>query len=161
MCTVIETFARQYSKNRYKLDEEDILKWKNDGSGGVSPGAVVDNISIEALPCGMIDELNITFTENSGAPVAIGVIEDANSDVSSYLVEYKANGDEDWIAFSTNAPTFDILDLSYATTYAIRIKVVCDENQHPPAPGHPRRADPRRRRRPRWRADPDGSRHRR
>lgn len=29
MCTVIETFARQYSKNRYKLDREDILKWKN------------------------------------------------------------------------------------------------------------------------------------
>ena len=29
MCTVIEIFARQYSKNRYKLDEEDILKWKN------------------------------------------------------------------------------------------------------------------------------------
>ena len=28
MCTVIETFARQYSKNRYKLNEEDILKWK-------------------------------------------------------------------------------------------------------------------------------------
>ena len=113
-----------------------VLKWKNDGNGGVSPGAVVDNISIEALPCGMIDELNITFTENSGAPVAIGVIEDANSDVSSYLVEYKANGDEDWIAFSTNAPTFDILDLSYATTYAIRIKVVCDENQSVWSPIH-------------------------
>lgn len=30
MCTVIETFARQYSKNRYKLDKENILKWKND-----------------------------------------------------------------------------------------------------------------------------------
>ena len=30
MCTVIETFARQYSRNRYKLNEEDILKWKND-----------------------------------------------------------------------------------------------------------------------------------
>ena len=30
MCTVIETFARQYSNNRYKLDEEDILKWKNE-----------------------------------------------------------------------------------------------------------------------------------
>ena len=30
MCTVIETFARQYSKNRYKLNEEDILKWKKD-----------------------------------------------------------------------------------------------------------------------------------
>lgn len=29
MCTVIETFARQYAKNRYKLDKEDILKWKN------------------------------------------------------------------------------------------------------------------------------------
>ena len=26
MCTVIETFARQYSNNRYKLDEENILK---------------------------------------------------------------------------------------------------------------------------------------
>lgn len=30
MCTVIETFARQYSNNRYKLNEEDILKWKDD-----------------------------------------------------------------------------------------------------------------------------------
>lgn len=30
MCTVLETFARQYSNNRYKLNEEDILKWKND-----------------------------------------------------------------------------------------------------------------------------------
>ena len=29
MCTVIETFARQYSKNRYELDKENILKWKN------------------------------------------------------------------------------------------------------------------------------------
>ena len=29
MCTVIETFARQYANNRYKLDEDDILKWKN------------------------------------------------------------------------------------------------------------------------------------
>lgn len=28
MCTVLETFARQYSKNRYRLDREDILKWK-------------------------------------------------------------------------------------------------------------------------------------
>ena len=28
MCTVIETFARQYSKGRYKIDENDILKWK-------------------------------------------------------------------------------------------------------------------------------------
>ena len=28
MCTVIETFARQYSNNRYKLDREQILKWK-------------------------------------------------------------------------------------------------------------------------------------
>lgn len=29
MCTVIETFARQYAKNRYKLDRENILEWKN------------------------------------------------------------------------------------------------------------------------------------
>ena len=28
MSTVIETFVRQYSKNRYQLNKEDILKWK-------------------------------------------------------------------------------------------------------------------------------------
>lgn len=28
MCTVIETFLRQYSKNRYKFDKVNILKWK-------------------------------------------------------------------------------------------------------------------------------------
>ena len=29
MCTVIETFARQYSSGRYYLDTENILKWKD------------------------------------------------------------------------------------------------------------------------------------
>lgn len=27
MCTVVETFARQYINNRYKLNETDIVKW--------------------------------------------------------------------------------------------------------------------------------------
>ena len=30
MCTVIETFARQYSNGNYYLNAEDIIKWKND-----------------------------------------------------------------------------------------------------------------------------------
>ena len=30
MCTVVETFARQYSNGKYYLNTEDILKWKND-----------------------------------------------------------------------------------------------------------------------------------
>lgn len=29
MCTVIETFARQYLNNRYPLKEKDIIKWAN------------------------------------------------------------------------------------------------------------------------------------
>ena len=29
MCTIIETFARQYANGRYKFNEEDITKWKN------------------------------------------------------------------------------------------------------------------------------------
>ena len=32
MCTIIETFARQYANNRYKLDKENIYKWKGDDS---------------------------------------------------------------------------------------------------------------------------------
>ena len=30
MCTVIETFARQYANNNYTLSEGDVFKWKND-----------------------------------------------------------------------------------------------------------------------------------
>ena len=30
MCTVIETFARQYSNGRYCLNADDIVKWRND-----------------------------------------------------------------------------------------------------------------------------------
>lgn len=30
MCTVIETFARQYSNGNYYLDAENIFKWKED-----------------------------------------------------------------------------------------------------------------------------------
>lgn len=29
MCTVIETFARQYANDRYELNEKDILKWRD------------------------------------------------------------------------------------------------------------------------------------
>lgn len=29
MCTVIETFARQYANGRYNLSKEDIIKWKD------------------------------------------------------------------------------------------------------------------------------------
>ena len=32
MCTVIETFARQYSNDKYYLEEENISKWKNDNA---------------------------------------------------------------------------------------------------------------------------------
>ena len=31
MCTVIETFARQYANKRYILEEKDIVKWANNG----------------------------------------------------------------------------------------------------------------------------------
>lgn len=30
MCTVIETFARQYANNKYELSKEDVFKWKMD-----------------------------------------------------------------------------------------------------------------------------------
>lgn len=30
MCTVVETFARQYANEKYNLDKENIIKWKND-----------------------------------------------------------------------------------------------------------------------------------
>ena len=35
MCTVIETFARQYVNNRYDLEESNIAKWSN-GNGKTS-----------------------------------------------------------------------------------------------------------------------------
>ena len=35
MCTVIETFARQYVNNRYTLEESNIVKWSN-GNGKTS-----------------------------------------------------------------------------------------------------------------------------
>ena len=35
MCTVIETFARQYVNNRYILEESNIVKWSN-GNGKTS-----------------------------------------------------------------------------------------------------------------------------
>jgi len=35
MCTVIEAFVRQYANDGYHLNEEDIIKWKND-NGDVS-----------------------------------------------------------------------------------------------------------------------------
>jgi hypothetical protein len=35
MCTVIETFARQYADNKFHLDKKKILKWKNSNNADV------------------------------------------------------------------------------------------------------------------------------
>lgn len=119
-----------YSNQSVRL----VFKWENDHSLGSNIPAAVDNISLETLPCGLINNLMISYSENNNSPVALVTIDDPNANASSYLVEYRISGAGEWTVITTNAPVFDILGLSYATTYDVRVKVLCGENESEVSP---------------------------
>ena len=105
-----------------------VLYWSNDNSGGANPPAAIDNISIQALTCGMVNNLSATFDEDSEGVIATVTFNNANPAVDSYIVEYAINGTDNWTTLTVDTTFAEITGLAYATTYSVRVKVLCEDN---------------------------------
>ena len=104
-----------------------VLRWYNDSMGGTNLPAAVDNISLTAMTCGMVNNLAVSFDENEEGVIAEVSFSNANPAVDSYIVEYALNGTDSWTSLTVDTTIAEITGLPYATSYSVRVKVLCED----------------------------------
>lgn len=105
-----------------------VLRWSNDFLGGTNLPAAVDNISLTAMTCGMVNNLAVAFDENEEGVIAEVSFSNANPAVDSYIVEYALNGTDNWTSLTVDTTIAEITGLPYATSYSVRVKVHCADD---------------------------------
>ncbi|MBQ2375706.1 MAG: fibronectin type III domain-containing protein [Bacteroidales bacterium] len=105
-----------------------VLRWYNDSMEGSNLPAAVDNISLTAMTCGMVNNLAVAFDENEEGVIAEVSFSNANPAVDSYIVEYAMNGTNDWTSLTVDTTIAEITGLPYATSYSVRVKVHCEDD---------------------------------
>lgn len=99
-----------------------VFLWKNDGTVGVSPGAVISNLSVSEVNC-IFPAVSISNILSNEATITW-----QNTGADGYYLQYKMSEDTSWI--SIDGPltdTFYVLDelLSY-TSYMVRVAGECN-----------------------------------
>ncbi len=105
-----------------------VLRWYNDSMDGSSLPAAVDNISLTAMTCGMVNNLAVAFDENEEGVIAEVSFSNANPAVDSYIVEYALNGTNNWTSLTVDTTLAEITGLPYATSYSVRVRVHCEDD---------------------------------
>lgn len=105
-----------------------VLRWYNDSMEGSNLPAAVDNISLTAMTCGMVNNLAVAFDENEEGVIAEVSFSNANPAVDSYIVEYAMNGTDNWTSLTVDTTIAEITGLPYATSYSVRVKVHCADD---------------------------------
>ncbi|MCR4680269.1 MAG: fibronectin type III domain-containing protein [Bacteroidales bacterium] len=101
-----------------------VFVWKNDGSGGTQPGAIISNVSIFPLVCDA-PEVTVSNVTSTGATLTWNDLE-----ASGYVVEYKAANDTAWTTVTDDVTdtTYTLTGLTPATSYTARVAAECDDN---------------------------------
>lgn len=121
------SLSGDYANSVHKL----VFFWRNDHALGEQPPIAVDNISIETITCGRVEEVFVNVEENNGSLSAnVSFVDNNISEDLSYLVEYKLESSNEWIPFSTNEQNVILTDLDYSSNYVVRIKVLCSTNDN-------------------------------
>ncbi len=120
-----------YANGIYKL----VFRWRNDGSVGTQPGAIIDNISVTALECVPVADVTAVIVPNQEDPdaaPAISVdIEDANTG-GTYTLQYRVSGSGEWTQVTDLAMEdfpYIIEGLAHGTTYQIQVGVTCENGE--------------------------------
>lgn len=103
-----------------------VFLWRNDTSNGDQPGAVIDNVSVEAVACPAPVDLTITSITTTDA-----VLEwTPTGTEDSWTLEFKEASDNDWTTVTVNtAPSYSFDNLQSGTTYQVRIQANCDAGE--------------------------------
>ena len=99
-----------------------VFWWRNDGSGGTQPGAIVSNLQVGDLSCLPVAELSVgNITANSADLTWMpGAAE------TEWNVAYKAEEADEWTTVTTTTTSYTITGLEGMTTYQVAVTPVCD-----------------------------------
>ncbi len=117
--------SNEYANGVYNL----VFCWRNDNTVEHNPPIAVDNISVEAVNCGRVTEIDseINDEENISATIYFG---DENiNEERTYIVEYSLTGTGDWVSVETQVDSVVIGDLLPSSNYSVRIKVLCSSTE--------------------------------
>ena len=98
--------------------------WHNDASGGTTPPAAVDNISISAIYCAAPTNLTVNNITTNTADVSW------TSTTSSSVLYYKANNEDEWNIDEYATSPYSLTGLTGNTTYTVRIANNCDDGEN-------------------------------
>ena len=103
-----------------------VFMWKNDSSGGTDPGAIISNVSVMVNNCPM--PTNPT-AENVTANSA-NISWTADADATAWVLEYQAAGSSTWTVENvTTTPAHTLNNLTPTTTYTVRVKTDCGDDE--------------------------------
>ena len=125
------TLPSSYAYGVYQL----VFYWKNDIDYGTQPGAIIDNIRIESIPCGVVNSVSVQLleAEEGSDPHSMQVnISDGNTTDSgvTYILKYKNTQDENYTIISPLSASdfpYTINNISHSTQYTVAVASVCPD----------------------------------
>ena len=105
-----------------------VFVWRNDGSGGTQPGAIITNLHLEATSC-FAPSLPVAENVTPYSADITWVAPETGS--GNYVLQYAVNNtdwnDESVVTINVNDTVASLTDLSPATTYQIRVATDCGD----------------------------------
>ena len=99
-----------------------VFVWRNDGSGGTQPGAIISNVNVAANTCTMPSALTVSNIGTSSADVTWT----PGDNETAWVLEYKAASEATWTTQNiTTTPSYQLTGLTALTSYQVRVKADC------------------------------------
>ena len=94
-----------------------VFVWRNDGSSGVQPGAVISNLQVSVLSCSAPTNIAVEDVTTTGVTLSW------DGEADGYSVCLIGGGDTAYYTATTNA--LDIIDLTPSTQYTVYLRALC------------------------------------
>ena len=98
-----------------------VFVWRNDGSQGTPPGAIISNVMVIVNSCPMPSALTVTNIGTSSADISWT----PGDNETAWIVEYKGASEDTWTIDNVTSPNYQLTNLSALTTYSVRVKADC------------------------------------
>ena len=103
-----------------------VFLWKNDQSDGTQPGAVIYNVSLDAVACSAPADLTVENITTNSADISWT----PTGSTYTWALEYKEEGESTWTyVMVNNTPSFSLVGLLPGSTYQLRVKSICDADE--------------------------------
>jgi hypothetical protein len=98
-----------------------VFAWKNDGTQGTQPGAIITNLQVGPITCPSPSNLTVTNVTMTTADVSWT----AGGTETAWNLEYKESTATTWTVIPVTTNTYQLSNLTAATSYDVRVQADC------------------------------------